>query len=84
MRDGVLLLHKDGAYAAGVTSPLALLWKDAGCSRHPVDTDASGAVPPLQVRSSYEWRTTQMLHFRRLVSAPRVPWIAAAAGPRGE
>jgi len=47
-RDGLLLLHKDGIYAAGATSPLALLWKDAGCSRHPVDTDASGAVPLLQ------------------------------------
>lgn len=38
-RDGLLLLHKEGHYHAGHT-PLALLWKDAACSRYVIDTDA--------------------------------------------
>jgi len=47
VRDGVALLHKEGHYALGAT-PLALLWKDARCSRFHLDTDAAGAVPALQ------------------------------------
>jgi len=47
VRDGIALLHKEGHYALGPT-PLALLWKDARCSRFHLDTDAAGAVPALQ------------------------------------
>jgi len=47
VRDGVALLHKEGHYALGPT-PLALLWKDARCSRFHLDTDAAGAAPALQ------------------------------------
>ena len=43
-----MLLHKEAHYALG-TTPLALLWKDHGCSRFPIDTDASGVVPPHQM-----------------------------------
>jgi hypothetical protein len=32
-QDGVLLLHREGRYTPGQT-PLALLWKDLGCSRY--------------------------------------------------
>lgn len=46
-RDGVTLLHMEGHYALGA-SPLALLWKDASCSRYHLDTDAAGVVPPRQ------------------------------------
>ncbi len=37
-RDGLLLLHKEAYYHQGMT-PLALLWKDAVCSRYVIDTD---------------------------------------------
>ena len=47
VQDGVLLLHREGAYQPGPT-PLALLWKDARCSRYLLDTDADGDVPPRQ------------------------------------
>ena len=47
-RDGLYLLHKEGHYALGL-SPLALLWKDAACSRYFVDTDAAGNALPQQV-----------------------------------
>jgi hypothetical protein len=33
VQDGALLLHREGRYCPGQT-PLALLWKDAGCSRY--------------------------------------------------
>ena len=46
-RDGVTLLHMEGHYALGA-SPLALLWKDASCSRYHLDTDAAGVVPSRQ------------------------------------
>lgn len=52
VRDGVMMLHKEGRYMAGASSPLALLWKDAACSRYLLDTDPSGVVPPLQVTSN--------------------------------
>ena len=47
-RDGILLLHKEGQYSPGQT-PLALVWKDAACSRYFLDTDAAGGRhrPPL-------------------------------------
>lgn len=35
--DGVLLRHRAAPYAAGTSTPLVLLWKDAACSRHLVD-----------------------------------------------
>ena len=47
-RDGLLLLHKEAHYDLG-TSPLALLWKDAGSSRYFIETDAKGIVQPRQV-----------------------------------
>ena len=47
-RDGLYLLHKEGHYALAL-SPLALLWKDAACSRYFVDTDAAGNALPQQV-----------------------------------
>lgn len=43
-RDGCYFLHKDGQYDTDGPTPLALLWKDAACSRYFIDTDASGAV----------------------------------------
>ena len=47
-RDGLLLLHREAQYAPGgprhATTPLALLWKDAACSRYLLDTDAAGAA----------------------------------------
>ncbi|KAK9832305.1 hypothetical protein WJX74_005806 [Apatococcus lobatus] len=46
-RDGLLLLHKEGHYHQGPT-PLALLWKDAACSRYVIDTDAKGVIPEHQ------------------------------------
>ncbi|KAG2451618.1 hypothetical protein HYH02_003399 [Chlamydomonas schloesseri] len=43
MRDGLYLLHRQGHYVPGpAPSPLALLWKDLGCSRYLMDTDAKG------------------------------------------
>lgn len=39
--DGLYLRHAEGRYELG-RSPLALLWKDAGCSRYLLDTDAEG------------------------------------------
>jgi hypothetical protein len=46
-RDGLHILHRGAHYALGA-SPLALAWKDGGCSRYAVDTDAAGVVPPRQ------------------------------------
>ena len=47
-RDGLLLLHREAQYAPGglrhASTPLALLWKDAACSRYLLDTDAAGAA----------------------------------------
>jgi snurportin-1 len=48
VRDGVLLLHAEGAYERGAANPLALVWKDALCSRHPVDTGPGGVAAPMQ------------------------------------
>ena len=47
VRDGLLLLNKEGHYELGPT-PLALLWKDAHCSQYMVDTDTAGRVPQWQ------------------------------------
>lgn len=47
VRDGVTLLHKEGFYELGA-SPLALLWKDATCSRYHLDTDAAGVMQARQ------------------------------------
>jgi len=44
VRDGIYLLHKEGRYASGELSPLALLWKDAACSTYLLDTDAQGVA----------------------------------------
>jgi hypothetical protein len=46
-RDGLHFLHRGAHYALG-GSPLALAWKDGGCSRYAVDTDSAGNVPPRQ------------------------------------
>eukprot|EP00955_Chlamydomonas_euryale_P082027 363662-Chlamydomonas_euryale.AAC.27 len=51
VRDGVYLLHRDGHYqAAGAPCPLALLWKDAACSRYLLDTDVDGRPLDQQVK----------------------------------
>ncbi|GIL48596.1 hypothetical protein Vafri_5078 [Volvox africanus] len=43
LRDGLYFLHRHGHYHPGLgTSPLALLWKDLGCSRYLLDTDSGG------------------------------------------
>ncbi|GLC63873.1 hypothetical protein PLESTF_000092700 [Pleodorina starrii] len=43
VRDGLYFLHRQGHYCPGPgTTPLALLWKDLGCSRYLLDTDSSG------------------------------------------
>lgn len=47
IRDGCYLIHKQALYEPGAT-PLALLWKDADCSRYLLDTDADGLVPEQQ------------------------------------
>ena len=47
VRDGATLLHKEGYYELGA-SPLALLWKDATCSRYHLDTDAAGVLQAQQ------------------------------------
>ena len=46
-RDGLIFLHRELQYTPGIT-PLALVWKDAACSRYLLDTDAAGQVPPRQ------------------------------------
>ncbi|CAD7696610.1 unnamed protein product [Ostreobium quekettii] len=47
VQDGLYLLHMDGYYMPG-QSPLALLWKDASCSRYFLDTDGEGNVGEFQ------------------------------------
>ena len=47
-RDGLYFLHKEGYYALDHW-PLAVLWKDAACSRYFVDTDTAGNALPQQV-----------------------------------
>ncbi|KAI7835612.1 hypothetical protein COHA_010489 [Chlorella ohadii] len=54
-RDGILLLHKEGQYEPGTSTPLALLWKDAVCSQYFIDTDAAG-VPLAQQQVVLEYR----------------------------
>jgi snurportin-1 len=44
LRDGLYLLHRRAHYAPG-TTPLALAWKDAACSRYVVDTDPHTGAP---------------------------------------
>ncbi len=53
-KDGLLLLHKYGVYQGGCT-PTALLWKDGGCSRFAVDTNADGSIPDAQVCCCVVW-----------------------------
>ncbi|WIA09803.1 hypothetical protein OEZ85_009178 [Tetradesmus obliquus] len=49
VQDGVYLRHVEGHYSqGGGCTPLALLWKDAGCSRYLLDTDGDGVVPEFQ------------------------------------
>ncbi|QDZ20951.1 snurportin-1 [Chloropicon primus] len=44
-RDGLIFTHKDSTYVqGGRPTPLCLQWKDAHCSRYPIDTDAKGVV----------------------------------------
>ena len=47
-RDGCYFLHKHSNYDTDGLTPLALLWKDASCSRYFIDTDAEGVVPQHQ------------------------------------
>lgn len=49
VRDGVLFLHRDSGYSCDEASPLALVWKDASCSRYVVETDAQGRALERQV-----------------------------------
>jgi hypothetical protein len=42
VQDGAYLLHREGSYAPGAT-PLALLWKDACCSRYLLVGGARGS-----------------------------------------
>jgi hypothetical protein len=45
VKDGLYLLHKEGHYqAVGPPCPLALLWKDAACTRYLLDTDPQGVT----------------------------------------
>jgi hypothetical protein len=47
----VCTLSQEGRYESGaVGTPLVLQWKDAGCSKYPVDTAADGSPLPYQVR----------------------------------
>mmetsp|Transcript_25161 Transcript_25161/g.53955 ORF Transcript_25161/g.53955 Transcript_25161/m.53955 type:complete len:444 (+) Transcript_25161:176-1507(+) len=43
-KDGLILIHKEALYIQGQQTPLCLQWKDAHCSRYPIDTDAEGNV----------------------------------------
>ena len=42
-RDGLLLRHREALYLPCPSTPLLLRWKDGGCSRFPMDTEAGGA-----------------------------------------
>lgn len=52
VRDGLYLLHKEGHYTLG-QSPLALIWKDATCSRYLLDTDLNGNPLQQQVQPAH-------------------------------
>ena len=41
-RDGVLFVHREAVYTPGAYTPLAMTWKDGGCSPYVVDTDSRG------------------------------------------
>ena len=41
-KDGIVLLHREALYEPGEVTPLALLWKDALCSRYFIETDSQG------------------------------------------
>lgn len=45
-KDGLLFLHGRSPYTVGeaTSSPLALRWKDASCSRWPIDTNPDNSV----------------------------------------
>lgn len=43
-KEGLIFIHKESHYVQGQQTPLCLQWKDAACSRYPIDTDASGKV----------------------------------------
>lgn len=47
--DGVLFVHREALYTPCGSTPLALAWKDGGCSRYVVDTDADGTPTPVHV-----------------------------------
>lgn len=71
-RDGILLLNKENQYHLG-PSPLALLWKDAQCSRYYLDTDAGGTVP--------QWQhiTLQYLESGHVATGDSPPIVLGAA-----
>eukprot|EP00271_Cylindrocystis_brebissonii_P022199 TRINITY_DN8408_c0_g1_i1.p1 TRINITY_DN8408_c0_g1~~TRINITY_DN8408_c0_g1_i1.p1 ORF type:complete len:246 (+),score=39.53 TRINITY_DN8408_c0_g1_i1:305-1042(+) len=47
-KNGLLFFNKHAQYTLGLT-PLALLWKDACCSKYVIDTDPLGRIPPQQL-----------------------------------
>lgn len=57
VHDGLCLLHKESHYAAGQSTPLVLLWKDAGCSTYLLDTDAEANALEHQVRLKHATAT---------------------------
>ncbi|GBF92905.1 hypothetical protein Rsub_05741 [Raphidocelis subcapitata] len=81
VQDGLLLLHREGQYSPG-HSPLALLWKDEGCSRYLLDTDTDGIVPPRQaVVLAYRADGTVATADEPPVVLGRMPadWVATGA-----
>jgi snurportin-1 len=43
-KEGLIFIHKESPYLQGQQTPLCLQWKDAACSKYPIDTDARGNV----------------------------------------
>ncbi|KAG2487114.1 hypothetical protein HYH03_014227 [Edaphochlamys debaryana] len=85
VRDGLYLLHRAGHYTPGpAPCPLALLWKDLGCSRYLMDTDAKGAPLEHQIAVlTYRADRTVATEDSPPVVLGRMPeaWVGAM-GPR--
>ncbi len=56
------VVAQEGQYSQGALTPLALSWKDAGCSAWPVDTDPQGNALEFQVRGLCVWGGGQRHH----------------------
>ncbi|MEW5298940.1 MAG: hypothetical protein WDW36_002009 [Sanguina aurantia] len=83
VHDGLCLVHKGGHYAAGRSTPLVLLWKDAGCSTYLLDTDADAkALEHQNVALEYRMDQTVATSDDPPVVLGRMPdsFVAAAAG----